>query len=101
MRPFSIGERQLLARRIVSVNRGGDKLVVVNPHALEHEDPDVIAAMGSMNEADSKEFQYDHCLWSYNPEDKHDIYIDQAEVYRVPNPNPKPSPKPSPNPIPN
>ena len=82
VRPFSIGERQQAARRIVSVNRTGDKLVLVNPNAREDDiDPDMIAAMGPMNHTLSKDFSFDHCLWSYNPEDKHDIYIDQAGVY--------------------
>ena len=35
VRPFSIGERQQAARRVVSVNRNGDKLVLVNPNAQE------------------------------------------------------------------
>jgi hypothetical protein len=80
VRPFTILERSINARRIVSTN--GDKLVLVNPSAFDA-DPDTIAAAALATDSNdwAKDFRFDHCLWSYNPNDKEDIYIDQRGVY--------------------
>lgn len=80
VRPFTILERSINARRIVSTN--GDKLVLVNPSAFDA-DPDTIAAAALATDSNdwAKDFRFDHCLWSYNPNDKDDIYIDQRGVY--------------------
>lgn len=83
VRPFTIGERAVASRRVLSTN-GSKTLVIVNP-SVTGANPDNIAAEASATSSNewAKSFCFDHCLWSYNPEDAQDIYVDQAEVYSM------------------
>ena len=85
IRPFTIGEIQSGPRRVVSVN--GDKLILVNPNAFDA-DPDTIAAAAAAVSLENmrcndwaKVFCFDHCFWSYDPNDEGDTYVDQDGVY--------------------
>lgn len=85
VRPFTIGELQTSPRRVVSMN--GDKLILVNPNAFEA-DPDTIAAAAAAVSLENmrcndwaKVFRFDHCFWSYDPNDEEDTYADQQCLY--------------------
>ena len=87
IRPFMVGEIQQGPRRVVSVN--GDKLILVNPNAFDA-DPDTIAAAAAAVSLENmrcndwaKVFCFDHCLWSYDPTDKEDIYVDEEGIYEA------------------
>jgi hypothetical protein len=86
VRPFSVGEMQLNARRVVSMN--GDRLILVNPNSFQA-DPDAIAAAAAaaslekMSCSDwAKVFRFDNCLWSFDPMNlEDDTYADQLTVH--------------------
>ena len=85
IRPFMIGEIQHGPRRVVSVN--GDKLILVNPNAF---DADTIAAAAAAVSLENmrcndwaKVFCFDHCLWSYDPTDTEDIYVDEEGIFEA------------------
>jgi len=87
IRPFMVGEIQHGPRRVVSVN--GDKLILVNPNAFDA-DPDTIAAAAAAVSLENmrcndwaKVFCFDHCLWSYDPTDSEDIYVDEEGIFEA------------------
>jgi hypothetical protein len=82
-----VGEIQHGPRRVVSVN--GDKLILVNPNAFDA-DPDTIAAAAAAVSLENmrcndwaKVFCFDHCLWSYDPTDTEDIYVDEEGIFEA------------------
>eukprot|EP01037_Dinobryon_pediforme_P019551 gene19551-19987_t len=80
VRPFLADESDIGDRRTLS--KLGDNLVIVNPSAFEA-DPDAIAAaaLALDNKNWAHVFEFDHCLWSYNPETKLERFYDQEEVH--------------------
>ena len=82
VRPFTVAEVQSGARRIISFN--GNKLVIVNPNAFDA-DPDTIAAVAAAVHCKewAQVFRFNHCLWSYDPDDAEDEYVNQEGVYRT------------------
>ena len=80
VRPFLQDETDNSDRRTLS--KVGDNLVIVNPSAFEA-DPDAIAAaaLALDNKNWAHVFEFDYCLWSYNPENKIERYYDQEEVH--------------------
>lgn len=82
VRPFNNGEIGANARRIISCN--DDKLVIVNPNAFDADPDAIVAAAAAANCKEwAQTFKFDHCLWSYDPGDPEDEYVDQEGVHRA------------------
>ena len=69
-------------RRIVSCLE--NKVVVVNPSSFDA-DPDTIvaAAVAVQGSEWARAFNFNHCLWSFDPHDMDNEYIDQEGVHRA------------------
>lgn len=82
VRPFSIAEKQQGGRRIVSSLE--NRVVIVNPSSFDADPDAIVAATAAVQGAEwARAFKFNDCLWSYDPEDTEDEYIDQEGVHRA------------------